>query len=626
MQGMGGIKKLAMASAIAGAMALAGCGGGGGGSSAPSTTLSGTAAGGAPVIGTVLVTDSLGNHTSGNIDTTGHYSVDVSGMTGPFVLKASGTVGGTNVTYYSAATQADVGGTVDVTPFTDLIVSNIAATMASNYFVDGVTGASINGLSITPDKLAAAESALHAKLLPALHAMNISDTLDLLRASFAADHSGLDLALDQIKVETDLATNIATLKYAATTIGQDNVTVADNVHLTYDNAVVTTTPGMATAGTDLQAVVTQLNGFAALFATGLPSINTITNAGVFDSGAGFMMGGQTFAEFASDMSTNPKVIGMKFSNVAISLDASGTTGTLTADISSNNATFADTIQLVMAKGANGAWLIEGDRRIADIKVTAQAQLNLWTNINNLGIKTSGQSTESGIWVNIDPHFYNANNVNAMAVSAVVTGPGLPANGVTMVQDTQNTWFDVQGMGSNNIIPECGMPVDVPNGPITPVTQCVTIAQAVDNSVYTVVLEDANGNPLNGASYTLTLPKQPYATSALTNAMFPSITSVQIGGADITPDMMMNGQSVTVNWTMPAGLMSKNVDIWGNTASGSAYNNLNKDLQGTATQAIFGLGNPNPGANGTVTSAGVWLSGVDTYGRILAVSKSVCTGC
>jgi hypothetical protein len=196
-------RQLALTSAIASTL-LAGCGGGGGSSSTPSapvasTVLSGTAAGGAAVVGTVLVTDSKGASKGATIEANGHYSIDVSGMTGPFVLKAAGTVGNTSVTYFSAATTADLGGTVNVTPFTDLMVSNIAAQMAETYFADPANIAKI-GTLITPTSLAAAQTAMHAKLLPVLQAMGISDSIDLLRSTFSADHSGMDAVLDLVKV------------------------------------------------------------------------------------------------------------------------------------------------------------------------------------------------------------------------------------------------------------------------------------------------------------------------------------------------------------------------------------------------------------------------------------------
>ena len=189
----------------------------------------------------------------------------------------------------------------------------------------------------------------------------------------------------------------------------------------------------------------------------------------------------------------------------------------------------------------------------------------------------------------------------------------------MVQNTQNKWFDVQGFTyGNNVIPECG---SVVNGtPSSATTQCVSIAQALDNSVYTVVLKNAAGASLNGSGYTLTLPKQPYVSSTLSAAMFPAFTSITIDGQALTPSTVLANKSVAVNWTMPAGIVSRHLNIWANTSTGASYFQVNKNLLPTATSALLGLGTPL--TTGTLTNAGVWLEGVDTFGRKLAVSKSV----
>lgn len=609
-------RKLALSSAIAG-LFLAGCGGGGGGGVSPaaSTMLSGTAAGGAAVIGTVLVTDSKGATKGGTIEADGRYSIDVSGMTGPFVLKAAGTVGNTSVTYYSAATTADLGGTINITPFTNLMVSNIAAQIAETYFSNPDNIAKI-GTLITPEKLAAAETALQAKLQPVLTALGINDSIDLLRSSFAADHSGMDAALDLVKVEADTTTNIFTLKNALTQldIATDDAKESTDDAIAVDSTKITgITP---TTATDLQAIVAKLNSFAALFATRLPTPEQLTASGAFDTSGNFMMSGQNFAQFASELSTEPEAIGLKFSHVAIALDASLVSGTLTALITSNTPTFSEKIELKMVK-LDGVWKVQGDGRIADVSINARAQLNEWVTLPN-GAQDS--SMQSGIHIWIDPFAYNsnmANTANAPVAKALITGPGLASSGVTLVQDVQNTWFKLEGSSySNNLIPECTA---------FAATQCVTIADARDNSQYTVVLQDSAGNSLNGSGYKLTLPKQPYATSALTPAMFPSITAVTIEGVAITPSTVQSalqagGKSVNVSWTMPTGLLPRGLSIWANTSTNDAYFRADKDLLPTATSALMGLGDPMAG--GTVSNAGVWLEGVDTFGRDLAISKSV----
>jgi len=86
---------------------LTACGGGSGNTNTQSS-ISGTAAGGSAVVGKLTIIDSTGQAKSVSIDRTGHYSVDISGMKEPFILKAAGVVGNANVTYYSAALAADV--------------------------------------------------------------------------------------------------------------------------------------------------------------------------------------------------------------------------------------------------------------------------------------------------------------------------------------------------------------------------------------------------------------------------------------------------------------------------------------------------------------------------------------
>ena len=605
-------KKLAFAGAIAGMISLSGCGGGGETTAVPvDTTLSGTVAGGAAVIGTVIVTDSKGATKETTIEANGHYVVDVTGMTGPFVLKAAGTVGNSSVTYYSAALAADVGHTISITPFTNLMVSNIAAQLAETYFsgTPAELAAKI-GAKITATNLAAAQTEMHAKLLPVLNALGIDVGIDLLRTSFAADHSGLDAAMDLVKIEVDPTTNLATLKNAMTQqiLGTDDLTTTDSTPMA-STGITTDT------ATTLQAVVTKLNSFAALFATSLPSQAQMEASGVFDATSNFMMGGKSFAQFATEMSTDSTAIGMTFSNVAVTLDSTGNAGTLTFLITFKGGAPAQMQELVMVK-ANNVWKITGDGHIAEVKVEAQAQRNEWKNYNTSGTLTgSGSDIQNGLHIQLDPFAYNNDSSHTPVASALVTGPGL-GTGITMVPSTHNTWFMVQGMNDgDNQVRECGSPLT---------TQCVTIAQAVDNSQYTVVLKDGSGNSLNGAGYTLTLAKQPYATSVLTAApatYFPALGPVTIGGVEVTSlAQLVPSASLVFNWTMPTGIAAKYLEVWANMMAGDSFFRVAKDLAAADTSKMLGL--PATFPAGTANSWGVWLNGEDVYGRRLAVLKSV----
>lgn len=607
------IRTTQLITALAGiTMTLAGCGGSEEATPTPSATLSGTAAGGAAIIGNVIVTDSLGAQKSTPIAADGRYTVDVSGMTGPFVLKAAGTVGNTGVTYYSAATQADLGGTVNVTPFTNMIVSNIAAQMAETYFSNPANIAKI-GTLITPTALTNAQIALKEKLQPVLTSLGVNSSIDLLRSSFAADHTGLDAVMDLVKVETDTSTNIVTLRNAMTSL----VLGTDDVSKTNDDKEPVAASGVtAEAATDLQLVLAKLDKFAQLFATSVPTVKAIEDSNTFDTSATFMMSGKTFAQFASEISTDQQMVGLKFSNVDISPDANNTPDVLilTAVVSSNAQSVLDKIRLKLVK-VGGVWLVQGDGLKADISIHAQAQASSWSNATHSGVNP----IQNGLSVYIDPFAYNSNIISGQftgtkIASALITGPGLGA-GVTFDQSTRDTWLKLAGQSySNNLIPECTTAVT---------TQCVNIAETVDNGVYTVVLKNAAGVSVNGSGNRFKLPKKPYATSELTAAMFPVFTSITLDGENITPTLLASlksGKTVAASWSMPTAvtLKAREANIWASGADGTEYYRVEKDLLPGATSALFAIDN----GSGTATSAGIWLEGSDSYGRRLAVSKHI----
>lgn len=113
-------------------LALQGCGGGGGGTATTTTTsttlptpitLSGTVAQGADAQGaavvgaTVIVKDAASSQSNDEkTDSNGNYSVDVSGMTPPFLIRVETQPG---IFLYGAAAQA---GTANVHPLTDMML------------------------------------------------------------------------------------------------------------------------------------------------------------------------------------------------------------------------------------------------------------------------------------------------------------------------------------------------------------------------------------------------------------------------------------------------------------------------------------------------------------------------
>lgn len=206
-------------------LALAGCGG----SSSTATpapgpaTLSGTAAVGAALANatvTIRDNDPATADRSATTSISGSYSVDVSGLAAPYVLRVVGAVAGVQHTLYSAATAADVNATINITPLTDLIVANAAGTKASDCFTNftTVTGGSAPSAKVTTAQLNAAAADLKASLKN-LTAAVVAVDIDLLRTKFSANSTGLDLALDYLKVAVHPSD---TTKSVVTYVGPDN--------------------------------------------------------------------------------------------------------------------------------------------------------------------------------------------------------------------------------------------------------------------------------------------------------------------------------------------------------------------------------------------------------------------
>lgn len=203
-----------LAAACAATFMLAACGGGSSNPAdpappvvpvvpAPATTVSGTAAVGAPVAGSVVAIDSKGKvSVAVNTGAGGAFTVDVAGMTAPFFLSITGTSGGKQVTMHSIATAA--GQTVNITPLTDLIVSTASGQPGGTALAtvcapvaNTVSAACTTALATaaTQQRLDAAVAAVVAMIKP----INTGNT-NPLTGAFVANGTGMDAVLDQILV------------------------------------------------------------------------------------------------------------------------------------------------------------------------------------------------------------------------------------------------------------------------------------------------------------------------------------------------------------------------------------------------------------------------------------------
>ncbi len=513
------------------AVILSGCGGGGGGDGGgtPPTPvyITGTAAAGAPVIGYVSVRDSSTNPqpvlTNIPIEANGHYSVEVTGLTPPYAFLATGTVGGKSVSLYSAATSADEGNTINITPFTDLIIRNIAASAVDTYINNG----GISGL--TPTELDAQRVALTTQLAPALLAMGLSDTIDLLRATFNADHTDLDRFMDVVKVSTTPTTaTITNILDAANTL------IVDTAAGTYTGTLGT--GGLAPSGTPLEGILQTFDAISALFATSLPSQTDPDLLALFSSD--YMDDGMNRDIWLGFLTGEPTIIGVKFTDFVLeSVDmATGIAEVHATMLLANGVTEPEHQKSKQMKLVGGVWQFYGNQRIVWTRVMTEARQDTCNSANPACSMVPTYRT--GLFLEI----YDRST--AILGGAVVTGPGLPAGGVILAAQAGSTTLSI--VTPNPLCPGCI------GEQLWDMTD-EKIAEVLPDSVYTVNLYDNSVVPVLLATYTEVLPVAPALNTEVAALSYPSIDGM-VNLAGITDT------TLTPAWTIPAGLRGKKIGV------------------------------------------------------------------
>lgn len=168
---------------------LAGCGGGT--SSTVGQRVTGVAATGAALNGTVYLKDCSvpAKETFATTLAGGSFSLVVDGMTPPFILKAVGTANGTNSTLYSFASGA---GIANINPLSNVVVAAANGGDPAALFT-APDPARMQAIKVAlPDSVTKVRQAFQVNLA-AVGAGNA----DFLSAPYQANHQGLDLMFDR---------------------------------------------------------------------------------------------------------------------------------------------------------------------------------------------------------------------------------------------------------------------------------------------------------------------------------------------------------------------------------------------------------------------------------------------
>jgi len=546
----------------------------------------------------VYIKDSAGTEKSVTVDAAanGAYSIDVTGLVAPYKLKVVGSVGNTIVTYCSVATSADEGKTINITPFTDLIVANIASQMASNFYTNG------DPSKITTTAIQTQVQDLATNLVPVLNSLGISGSVDLLRQSFTPGTDALDKVLDIVKIDVDPQT------------------AAVQITNIIDNSKITGTAGGTMSGTLTTPTVTNLadidqirqgcSAFVAKFASSLPSPTDTALLALLDTS--FLDDGRNRTTMLTEMTSDSTVLGMTLTGISFvpgadtDLAAGKALVTFTATMPHNN----NQQQIVTwnFRKANGVWTALGNQRKVKVNVVASA--------NHMQL-TSAQSPSrylTGISLDIEDR-YNSSGVH----HAVVTGPALPTAGVTLYSQIANTesishgqfTLDSTGHDINNVY--------WLNQDTYSASQQTAADAAIDsafpagqdsNVAYTITLYDSSN--VQVAQYTEYLGKRPYKLSELATAPF-AVFAKPASMAELAA-LQVNVAN-TIQWTLAAGTSADWFQIRVTGTLNSQSTTVSYDYSPMANQTSV-VGTVTAQSGFSPTGAAIWITVTDAYNRWL----------
>lgn len=412
--------KSLLAAGVAAMLALSACGGGGSGHAdstgtittpgTVATTLTGTAAVGAPIVGSVFAIDSKGAVSPvATTNALGAFTIDVAGMTAPFILNVTGTAGGKQVVLNSIATAP--GQTVNITPLTDLIVATASGQPAGTTLaslcapVAGKAPAECTAVlsnATSAQKLDTAVAAVTEMIKP----INPNST-NPLTGAFVANGTGMDAVLDQIQVApADAQGAMATVTLIATNSTLGSVTLPANPggtatiptaaapgaeDLAKANAAATVLPEIRACMASLSALYPKTNFVAPSRAAVLPFFDSSFNMGT-GVGRDQIVTALTSTDDAARPGLTIEAVGL--APVDMQPLSATELATLTSTTNTSTTKVADFVKARQGAGATAITFTNGKPSSAwvQLRTSADAGLVTWK-----VVKTSDTSACAGGW-------------------------------------------------------------------------------------------------------------------------------------------------------------------------------------------------------------------------------------
>jgi len=573
-----GVIKVALCASLS--AVLAACGGGSSSPTSSSTpptpaTMSGTVAIGTALVGApVTVTDSAGKTATATSGSNGAYTVSIAGLTAPFVIVATDPSGVSGTLYSvaaSATTSTGAPAVANVTPLTTAVAALL--TTSGNPLTLTQSG----GLAVvTPSAVNTAVATLDTVLAPILNANGLSATsFDPIGGAFTPNQTGADAVIDSVAVTP----SVSGTGLQITSLADPNTAIQLNQGTTVSTALQVPPQSanylanlLAQLGQCMTAVQANANASSAACSSAIDAsylnngISSFSQRHPLPFQAGTQLTGVKTVAFLP-AGTLPGI-----SNPAALVYLLVTTANGTPNFAS------DIVQFV-----NGHWDIIGNQEQYDIYIASflgRVQFTDAADANN-------GRYESGLDIQI-PASVTVSGASTSVGSALVQGPGLPANGVYLLGggsgfgpyltfplqtvtaapglqsvtipawpnvgiSTQYkwSWASLSG-GTSSFVPSTP---DYASAP-------VTVSNIQQYGVYTVTLFDYSGNPIG-------TPQSVINVAPNVNAAAGTTVAWQTLGSDVIANLLTPGganastassntpstSTTTIDWTVPSATLA-----------------------------------------------------------------------
>lgn len=559
-----------------------GCGGGGSSNNNPgntgTTSVTGTAAAGVPIASaTITVKDATGVSRTATTGADGKYTLDVTGLTAPFLLKVNLSNG---TSLYSVGGAA---GVVNVHPFTDLIIQTWYEVQGKT--IDAAFSDPVGNPPPTTTEIEVIASVVEEIVQKWLTDNGIDVTsFDLISTPFDANGAGFDAVLDTVTVDnTNPAAPIITINAGASGTQTTNLTVGVGGDISISTSItvsgVTSTsftsafvPASSAAQTALNGVLTTLSDMAAVVnakGAGLAAADILP---FVDSA--YLGGGRNASQFATNMASDlaGKTLNSFTVNHILSFDETANIIAIDgeATITSGGTTLVQEVNgddnngLIFKLESDGSWKFYGNQQ--------RVKINLQTETSRRMLGTTCPTGCDGVYYDLQiqinaPHTGTTADVASATVTGNIGGStqALPMTiSPTTVTDSSGLVTDqIDLMGPGGTFYGLASPSEFPPA----------------GSSYAIQVTFGDGST---ATYTKVL-----------GASTPEAMTLQAGvestvGHSATATL---GQPVTLSWNLPVTFPIASVEMYAHvtdsTGTGSCDTN-GPDLTASSTTGTMTL--------------------------------------